>query len=671
MPDSRETEARRAEGEPSRQAELAALCRQLVVDAYAPAAVLINLARECLYSLGPTDRYLRVAPGQPTLDVLAMARQGSQTKLRFAIDQATRTNARTWVPDCRASLNGTTIAFGIDAQPVQSEGEALLLLCFVDEPDRKDQPEVDSPHRSIQQVYQSTNEALETSKGELQSFNTVLTTLNGELQRSLERQRTTSADLQNILYSTDVATLFLDTDLNIRFFTPATKSLFSVIPGDIGRPLADLHSLAVDGALLADVQAILAEAVPIEREIEAESGAWYIRRVQPYRTLEDKIGGVVITFTDITERKQIAKALEAAKQEAEQANAAKSRFLAAASHDLRQPLQTLTLLQGLLAKSVTGDRPQELVRRVDETLSAMSGMLNALLDINKIEAGTVNADKVRFRLNDLFDRLRDEFGYPAQAKRLALRVVKCDLSIETDPHLLEQMIRNLLANALKYTKTGKVLLGCRRRRGQLSIQIWDTGVGIPGNELLAIFEEYHQLDNAARERSRGLGLGLSIVQRLGVLLDHRVTVRSTPGKGSVFSIDIALPLVPIRTPTAAVASVADAPARAAARTGAILIVEDDPEVRELLNLFLTDEGHRTATAANGIAALALIKDGMIQPDLMLSDFNLPSGMDGLEIAAALRRQLERQIPTIILTGDISTDTVREIVRQGCTHLKKR
>ena len=194
--------------------------------------------------------------------------------------------------------------------------------------------------------------------------------------------------------------------------------------------------------------------------------------------------------------------------QAELATIAKSRFLAAASHDLRQPLQTLALLQGLLAKTVEGERAQKLVTRLDDTLGAMSGMLNTLLDINQIEAGTVHAEKVAFPINGLLDRLRDEFAYHAQAKRISLRVVPCGLSINSDPRLLEQMIRNLLSNALKYTRQGKVLIGCRRHGAMLSIEVWDTGIGIPADEIEAIFEEYHQLDNPARERSRGLGLGL-------------------------------------------------------------------------------------------------------------------------------------------------------------------
>jgi two-component system CheB/CheR fusion protein len=693
---------------PSRQMALADLCRRLVTDGYAPAAVLINQKHECLFSLGPTDRYLRMAPGQPSHDLLAMARPGTRTKLRLAIQQSDRENVPVVVAGGWTDHDGTPLAFRIEVRPVPHDGERLLLICFIDQPKPERSPSPTSPQEasrvaelehelesvraelrmaiqnmelsseehtavneealSVNEEYQSTNEELLTSKEELQSLNEELTALNSQLQETLERQRTTSNDLQNVLYSTDVATLFLDTDLNIRFFTPATKSLFNVIPGDIGRPLADLRSLASDGELTGDVRQVLQSLAPLEREIETQNGVWFLRRVLPYRAQDTGVEGVVITFTDVTERKQIAKALEAAKQEAERANAAKSRFLAAASHDLRQPLQTLSLLQGLLAKVVVGARPQELTQRFDETLGAMSGMLNALLDINKIEAGTVRAEKTIVRVGEIFDRLRDEFAYPAQAKRLELRVVTCGLSIETDPHLLEQMIRNLLANALKYTKTGKVLLGCRRQRDRLSIEIWDTGVGIPDNALQAIFEEYHQLDNAARERSRGLGLGLSIVQRLGALLGHRVRVRSTPGKGSVFSMDVALPAAQPEPERAAAAP--DQSESETARSGAILVIEDDPEVRELLDIFLTDEGHDTATAADGFAALDLVTRGRIVPDLVLSDYNLPGGMDGLHLIAKLRETLGRPVPAIVLTGDISTDTLREIARQGCVQLNK-
>ena len=696
----------------SRPVALADLCRRMVMEAYAPAAVLINRKHECLFSLGPIDHYLRVAPGIPAHDVFAMARDDVRTKLRSAVQRAFKENTRVTAAGGRINRDGRPLSFRIDVQPVPSDGEELLLICFIDEPAREvrdghpplpedasrvaelereldatttelqdairslekssdEQQSINEEALSINEEYQATNEELLASKEELQSLNEELTSLNTQLHETLEQQRTTSNDLQNILYSTNVATLFLDTSLNIRFFTPATKLLFNIIPSDIGRPIADLSSRADDEALAADAFAVQRTLAPIEREIEARTGAWYVRRVMPYRTLEGGVEGVVITFVDITEKRLTTEAMETAKRQAQLANVAKSRFLAAASHDLRQPLQTLALLQGLLAKTLKGEKAQKLITRFDETLSAMSAMLNALLDINEIEAGTVRAEMVTFPLNDLFDRLREEFGYRAHSQRLKLRVVPCSLSIHSDPVLIEQILRNLLSNALKYTERGKVLLGCRRREGKLSIEVWDTGIGIPNDELQAIFEEYHQVANAARERSRGLGLGLSIVKRLGILLDHRISVRSRLGKGSAFAIEVTLPASVAATRREKLRPRRGRPpSEDAHRTGTILVVEDDPEVRELLELILNDEGHRPAAASDGATALKLVAREAVNPDVILADYNLPNGMNGLEIAAKLRERLQRQIPVIILTGDISTSTLRDISVQNCIQLNK-
>jgi two-component system CheB/CheR fusion protein len=233
------------------------------------------------------------------------------------------------------------------------------------------------------------------------------------------------------------------------------------------------------------------------------------------------------------------------------------------------------------------------------------------------------------------------------------------------------MLRNLLANALKYnTQHGKVLLGCRRSNGTVNIEIWDTGIGIPDEELQSIFEEYHQLDNAARERSRGLGLGLSIVHRLGDLLGHEITVHSRVGKGSVFAIEVPLAkgeAKPLHEHTGRdKEDKSDGPHR----TGTILIVEDDPEVRELLDLFLKGEGHNTKAASDHSEALELVAQEKGRPDLILADYNLPNDMDGLHLAMKVREKFHHPIPTIILTGDISTSVLRDIALQNCTRLNK-
>ena len=331
------------------------LTRQLLLETYAPASVLINGKHECLFYSGQTDRYVRVAAGEPSRDLLEMAREGLRNKLRAAIQRASAGHARIVVTGAQVSYAGRPVAVRIEVLPVQSEGEELLLVSFLDEPEREQRParptastddlsriteverelddtrkELESAvhdleianeeHKAIHQEamsaneeFQTTNEELMTSREELQSLNEELTALNSQLQETLERQRSTSNDLQNILDSSGVATLFLDSDLNIRFFTPAAKSLFRVIATDIGRPLADLSPLAVDRDLLADARVVLTSLAPLGREIETDGGAWYVRRILPYHTQDNRTDGVVITFADISEIKAAERAIGAAR----------------------------------------------------------------------------------------------------------------------------------------------------------------------------------------------------------------------------------------------------------------------------------------------------------------------------------------------------------------------
>lgn len=701
------------------QTALAKLCRDSVMESYAPAAVLVNRKCECLYFLGPVDRYLAMAPGVPTHDIMAMMPRAMQVKLRSALQRSSHHKTKVITEGAELQLRGGTGLFSMQVEPVMYRGSEIHLVCFIDQPALQlDQAkggkaqmkhtrpttariheleleldttkmELNGAIRSLEisaaedralkeegvsfnEEYQSTNEELMTSKEELQSLNEELTALNGQLQETLDRQRTTSTDLQNVLYSTEVATLFLDNELKIRFFTPATRAVFNVIPGDIGRPLADLTWLATDVDLLKDAGEVMAHNLPVEREIEATNGICYMRRILPYLGEDNSVEGVVITFVDVTRQRHAADALKAAKRQAEIANVAKSRFLAAASHDLRQPLQTLHLLQGLLVRNVDGPKPQKLLVRVDETLEVITGMLDALLDINQIETGIVKAAIVDFPVHDLLLRIHSEFVLLAQSKGLDLRFVQSSLSVSSDPHLLEQLLRNLLSNALKYTKTGKVLIGCRRQAGKLSLEVWDTGIGIPSGEIQAIFDEYHQIDNDARDRSKGLGLGLAIVQRLADLLGHRVRVRSNPGKGSVFAVEV--PLAKVAAPAGrlllappAKASLGDSKSH---RTATILVIEDDAAVRELLRQLLTEDGHDVSIVADGHAAIDLIYRENLKPDLLLADYNLPGGMTGMATVIRLREKLGRKIPAIILTGDISSSTLSDIAGESVVRLSK-
>lgn len=695
---------------PGRQAALADLCRRAVIDTYAPATVVINRKYEYLYSLGPVQRYLRISPGYPTQDLFAVTPRSVHTKLRSALQRALQEKARTVTTGLFQDADDTLLRYEIAVQPVTSDGEDLLLVSFLDvakppqnatvaetsaDDDRanalkrelaatrtelqaairdleeaaEEQKRINTETLSLNEEYQSANEDLLTSKEELQSLNEELTALNAQLQEALERQRATANDLENVLYSTNVATIFLDPELNIRYFTPATRSIFNVIMSDIGRPLADLNARVPDLTLLGDAAAVLKDGVSKEREVRTSGSVWYMRRILPYRTQEGGTEGVVITFADISTQHRATEALDQARRAAERANAAKSRFLAAASHDLRQPLQSLVLLQGLLEKSAEGEKAQKLIKSFRDTLGSMSGMLNALLDINQIEAGTVYPRIVTCSVDDVLRQLHDEFSYSAMEKGLCLRYVPSRLRVRTDPRLLEQMVRNLLANALKYTKEGRILLGCRRHGDALTIEVWDSGIGIQSHELQAIFDEYHQAIHEEAEDELGLGLGLSIVRRLSLLLGHKVHVRSAPDKGSVFSIHVALGMEGPLQNRHPVEDQMQAPPVSPAR-GTILVVEDDQKVRHLIEIVLRDEHHLVYAADDGATAIELVTDGKVVPSLILADYNLPRETNGIDVVKQLRSVVGRPVPAIMLTGDITADTLRILSAEDCLHMPK-
>ena len=692
---------------PSHQAALADLCRRTVIENFAPATVLINRKYEYLYSLGPVQRYLRIAPGYPTQDIFSVTPRNVHTKLRSALHRALQDKVRTVATGLYHDTADTLSRYEIIVQPVTSEDEDLLLVSFLDvekptgttdltedgegpgtlerelattrtelhaairdlESVAEEQKAINAETLSLNEEYQSANEELLTSKEELQSLNEELTALNVQLQEALERQRATANDLENVLYSTDVATIFLDSGLNIRYFTPATRSIFNVLMSDIGRPLADLNSRVPDSTLLGDAAAVLKGNAGKEREVRTTGGTWYLRRIMPYRSQEGGTKGVVITFANITTQHSATEALDRAKRAAERANAAKSRFLATASHDLRQPLQSLVLLQGLLEKSVEGERAHRLVRSFRDTLGSMSEMLNALLDINQIEAGTVYPRIVTCRIDDVLLRLSDEFSYSAMEKGLSLRYVPSHLPVRTDPRLLEQIVRNLLANALKYTRKGRILLGCRRHGDAVTIEVWDSGVGIPSHELQAIFDEYHQAFNETTGDELGLGLGLSIVRRLSLLLGHKVQVRSVPGKGSVFSVHVALGMEDQHKDRPSSAESIQALPRSPMH-GTVLVVEDDQKVRSLVEIALRDEHHLVYAADNGASALELVSSGAVVPTLILADYNLPHEKNGIDVVRQLRSILDRHVPAIVLSGDITAETLRILSAEDCLHLPK-
>jgi two-component system CheB/CheR fusion protein len=332
------------------------------------------------------------------------------------------------------------------------------------------------------------------------------------------------------------------------------------------------------------------------------------------------------------------------------ANAARSRFLAAASHDLRQPLQTISLQAAALSKTVHEPGPRKTVQALRDTVGVMGSLLDALLDVSRLDSGAVVPVVSEFPISDLLGRLRDEYRSLARDKGLGLHVVTSSAVIRSDPVLLEHILRNLLSNAMRYTHSGRVLMGCRRHGSNLRIEVWDTGIGIPPEQVETIFEEFYQLDNPARDRSKGWGLGLAIVERSARLLGHRLEVQSEPGRGSTFAVQVPV-VTAVRRP-AQVQSKGEAVGNS--HHGAhIFLVEDDPAVREATSCLLEIYDFRVSAAANGEEATRLIHDLKAVPDLIIADYRLPMNRTGIDAVRAVRQLLAAEIPGIILTGDNS------------------
>ncbi len=368
---------------------------------------------------------------------------------------------------------------------------------------------------------------------------------------------------------------------------------------------------------------------------------------------------------DITKHRQIEEELASARKIAEEANRAKSAFLAAASHDLRQPLQAMKILQGSLARQIHDSAARKSIVGIGRSLETMTDMLNSLLDINQLEAGNLLPSTSDFPINDIFDALAADFLDLATEKGLRWRLVRSRIAVHSDRRMLEEMIRNLLSNAVRYTDRGSILVGCRHSGDKVRIEVWDSGVGIMGEQMPRIFEEHYQGPQSAQ--SGGFGLGLAIVQRLGSILGHPIAARSTPGMGSVFSIEVPLgrDLTKETAQTELPPGTPEAPV-----SGMILVIEDEGFVRDALKLWLRSEGLEVASAANGTEALTLITTKGIRPDLVLSDYNIPGPLNGIEIVYALREALTWKIPAIILTGDTQSHVVDVIAKHDVAFASK-
>lgn len=376
---------------------------------------------------------------------------------------------------------------------------------------------------------------------------------------------------------------------------------------------------------------------------------------------------VAAAIRDVTERKRVEaelidarRAAEAAHERADRANRAKSRFLATASHDLRQPLQSIGLLNGMLKRSAVDSNAAEALDQQEQSIDAMARLLNALLDISKLESGAVKPDPTDFAVVSIFREMRAEFAAIAARKGLQLRVEECHDRIHSDRALIEQLLRNLISNAIKYTRQGYVALRCwHSSHNSVRIEVLDTGIGIPGDQLGLIFDEFYQVGVPTNSTREGYGLGLSIVQRIASLLDAKLDVQSQLGKGSTFSL--LLPRVTTSDTDQAPTDERNAPhpLRRSVRVQAhVLLIEDDPSVRDATRMLLRVDGYCVTAVASLAEAIPRLH-ATDAPDLIVADYHLANNETGAAAIVAIRDLLRRPVKAVLVTGDTSS-AVREL-----------
>jgi signal transduction histidine kinase len=347
--------------------------------------------------------------------------------------------------------------------------------------------------------------------------------------------------------------------------------------------------------------------------------------------------------------------LDAARIAAEQASRAKTRFFAAASHDLRQPLHAIGLFVDLLTNRIRNPDDRRLVGNIETSVAALESLFDALLDISKIDAGAIRATRVDFEPRALIERLRGDFEAEAAVKglRLHLHEGTGNSYVHSDPLLVERILRNLISNAVRYTERGGVLVALRRRSDHLNVEVWDTGIGIAADQQEAIFEEFFQVGNPERGQGKGLGLGLSIVRRLTELLDLPISIRSQPGRGTRFRIRLPLVTAPNLVPTPRSAELsADLSSRL------ILMIDDDASIRDGMTVLLNNWGAQVLAGATAAEIQAAV-DGDRRPDLIICNYSLTDGSLGADIVAALRDRLGPDIPAVVLAGTSNPERLAE------------
>jgi two-component system, sensor histidine kinase len=365
---------------------------------------------------------------------------------------------------------------------------------------------------------------------------------------------------------------------------------------------------------------------------------------------------------DLQKQKDIA---EREREIAEEANRAKSSFLAAASHDLRQPIHALSMFVGALRGVAMAPEGRRIIQQIEASTAAMDGLFSALLDISKLDAGVVAVERRAVPIGSVLERLCQDHREEAKAKGVSLVWKRCSVIVWTDPVLIERVLRNLVSNAVRYTDRGRIVIGARRRGATVAVQVIDTGRGIPLDEQKRVFQEYYQLGNPHRDSTKGLGLGLAIVRRLTSLLDCGLTLHSELGRGSRFEVTI--PLAESQSP---VVEPAQAMASAAAAKGLVVVIDDEAAIRDATLSLLTEWGYDVVACGGGDEAILRLSSCPAPPALILCDYRLREGENGLVVIKRIRAEYSEAIPAILITGDTAPDRLMEAKASGLLLMHK-
>lgn len=462
---------------------------------------------------------------------------------------------------------------------------------------------------------------------------------------------------QHLLRSSPDALVVIDDQGSIRFANDTVTDLFGYTPEQLLGQSIDIlvperfrsrHGRHVSGFAYE----------PRNREMGASIADLYARRADGtefaagIRLAPFRIAGkmfVAAAIRDTTERQRINEALVAAREDAERANRAKSRFLATASHDLRQPLQTIKLLNAAMMRLAQDSEIASLLKHQQQAIESTTRLLNALLDISRLESGAIEPQRTPVFLPEMLENLHSEFGAVAHARSLQLTIRPLPVTVTTDRVLFYQLLQNLVGNALKYTDHGTVTVECCVDAEALSIHVRDTGVGIPPDKLERIFDEYYQVDTHGTKRL-GVGLGLAIVKEVARLLNFRVKINSTLGRSTEVIVTIPSEVVAQGAHEAAPQH-SDPVADTSAPAIRVLLVEDNDGVRMATELFLKLEGFEVRSAGSYSEALHLAKS-LREGDIIVADYHLDSAHTGLEVLANVRAERGVDVPGVILSGDL-------------------